>query len=641
MAAYEGFPRCLFLVSCSELHSMRSPNVKADVASGASRCIELERVDYTEESVKFSTLERRGFSSSPILPSPLLMASDNNLNEGIITPNDRLINTLEKCFSELIRKQEDHSEKFNKALEVLKPTPPTLCDDGGVNPNDRLTHTLERCFSELMQKQEDQSDKFQQALEALTPKLEALKPKPPVTDKKTAFWNAYKTLADEHDKEFQQKYSTDLDTALIFAGLFSAVDSAFIIQIQPDIQPHGTPLIILVAQNLLYVSLFSTLLAALLAVLGKQWLMHYMAAGERGTIEARGLERQRKFDGLRKWRFDAVMQMFPLLLQVGLFLFSAALSIYLWKIHLSLAVVVLSFTAIGSIAYTTLLISAIASPDSPFQTPLTPLVARLIPSTLSRKTQILFGRVTVQSRILFRHTCVAARRIRCGNNLLPFFKDNTSSEMTKKSSLDQSKTKEQPSLDAIFDKFPTPSPEVPAVAWALETSTDPRTVAAAAGMVIDLQWLGGMDVRPQLSKLHDGILWSFNYFEMFGGSATTLTTPRDGMSVDAMHLAQAYCTLRCVLMSGWLPAQYLHNKYSDSPEDATWVYKALDCIAAPAAGNGSDWDTRTTVGVAGLLSALIYYRAPVDKNHIYIVLRALALADNVSQHAVLLLVSLF
>ncbi|KAJ7474753.1 hypothetical protein FB451DRAFT_954604, partial [Mycena latifolia] len=51
-------------------------------------------------------------------------------------------------------------------------------------------------------------------------------------DNKTAFWSAYKTLADEHDKEFQQKYSTDLDTSLIFAGLFSAVSSAFIIQIQ-------------------------------------------------------------------------------------------------------------------------------------------------------------------------------------------------------------------------------------------------------------------------------------------------------------------------------------------------------------------------------------------------------------------------
>ncbi|KAJ7264213.1 hypothetical protein C8J57DRAFT_995697, partial [Mycena rebaudengoi] len=121
-------------------------------------------------------------------------------------------------------------------------------------------------------------------------------------DKETAFWDAYKTLADEHDKEFYQKYSTDLDTSLIFAGLFSAVSSAFIIQIQPELQQDpddvtqgllrllihningslfaaadasppddGAPTIIVVAQSLLYISLFSTLLAALLAVLGKQW----------------------------------------------------------------------------------------------------------------------------------------------------------------------------------------------------------------------------------------------------------------------------------------------------------------------------------------------------------------------------------
>jgi hypothetical protein len=47
--------------------------------------------------------------------------------------------------------------------------------------------------------------------------IEALKPRP-VVDKETAFWNAYKTLADEHDKEFYQKYSMDLDTSLIFVS---------------------------------------------------------------------------------------------------------------------------------------------------------------------------------------------------------------------------------------------------------------------------------------------------------------------------------------------------------------------------------------------------------------------------------------
>ena len=71
---------------------------------------------------------------------------------------------------------------------------------------------------------------------------------------------------------------------------------------------------------LLYFSLFLTLLAALLAVLGKQWLMYYSTAGERGTVEVHGLERQHKLDGLCKWRFDAVIQMFPLLLQLALLL---------------------------------------------------------------------------------------------------------------------------------------------------------------------------------------------------------------------------------------------------------------------------------------------------------------------------------
>ncbi|KAJ7866178.1 hypothetical protein B0H13DRAFT_1574884, partial [Mycena leptocephala] len=117
-------------------------------------------------------------------------------------------------------------------------------------------------------------------------------------DKKTVFWTAYKKLADEFDHDFQRKYGNDLDTALIFAGLFSAVSSAFIIQVQPELQqdPNAMtqallailvqnmtgatipvspqpdpPAVTVLAQSLLYFSLFATLLAALLAVLGKQW----------------------------------------------------------------------------------------------------------------------------------------------------------------------------------------------------------------------------------------------------------------------------------------------------------------------------------------------------------------------------------
>ncbi|KAJ7474421.1 hypothetical protein B0H11DRAFT_2282259, partial [Mycena galericulata] len=240
---------------------------------------------------------------------------------------------------------------------------------------DKLINALNAGFKHLVEQNKEQADKLQRAVEALKPVVAAM-------DSKTTFWNAYKTVADEYDKEFLQKWGTDLDTALIFAGLFSAVSSAFITQIQPQIQLHGTSAVIIVAQSILYASLGSTLLAALLAVLGKQWLMYYSAAGERGSIETRGLERQRKLDGLHKWKFEAIMQLFPLLLQFGLFLFAAALSVYLWTVHISLGVVVLGLTFLGSTAYVVLLVSAVVSPDSPFQTPVAPLIVQLMQTAL-------------------------------------------------------------------------------------------------------------------------------------------------------------------------------------------------------------------------------------------------------------------
>jgi hypothetical protein len=161
--------------------------------------------------------------------------------------------------------------------------------------------------------------------------------------------------------------------------------------------------IIVLAQSLLFFSPFSTLLAGLLAVLGKQWLMHYHSVGQRGTIEERGLERQRKFDGLRRWKFDMVMQIFPLLIQFALLLFGAALSIYLWTIHHAIAAIVLVLTSMGVILYGLMVISALASPDSPFQTSLTALC------TQTRITNRPHSGSTAS--IIYRHTCGSAQTL--------------------------------------------------------------------------------------------------------------------------------------------------------------------------------------------------------------------------------------
>lgn len=183
------------------------------------------------------------------------------------------------------------------------------------------------------------------------------------------------------------------------------------------------------------------------------------------------------------------MQVFPLLLQFALLLFAAALSIYLWTIHHAIAAIVLGLTSLGIILYTVMVISALASPDSPFQTSLTALlrvVIQIIPfpdplQKLSLATPDLLRRAFN----FLRQKCSRA----CSSALLPLF--NIWKPITASQSV------------PIFDQIPLPSAEVPAVIWALETSTDPRLVEVAAAVVPELQWPIHLDLRPSLRRLSD------------------------------------------------------------------------------------------------------------------------------------------
>ncbi|KAJ7751337.1 hypothetical protein B0H14DRAFT_3602756 [Mycena olivaceomarginata] len=384
------------------------------------------------------------------------------------------------------------------------------------------------CFTDFLKEQKEQTSRL----------VEELRPKhPPTTDKKTAFWNAYKTLADEHDKELLHRYSTDLDTSLIFAGLFSAVDSAFIIQIQPEIQPHGARPIVIFAQCLLYISLFSTLLASLLAVLGKQWLMYYSAAGEKGSIEVRGLEWQRKLDGLVKWKFEAVIQIFPLLLQLALFLFWAALSIYLRTIHPSIAGIVLVLALCGFIAYCFLLRSAVMHKDSPFQTPLASVLLHLTSTKFWEKSRAIVKQITKPSYAFWTqiHSTASPYFHRLWH-LLPHFRKQCT----------QLSKSEKPT--ALLDiSLLKPSPEVSAVSWVLETSTDPIMVLHAASLVPELQWPSSINVQSQISRVWESFLACFWYALVMNNTMYYwLRGIRDGMHDHIIQLGCAYHVLCCV-----------------------------------------------------------------------------------------------
>jgi hypothetical protein len=111
-----------------------------------------------------------------------------------------------------------------------------------------------------------------------------------------------------------------------------------------------------------------SLLAAFVAMLGKQWLNRYLRHTGGSMIERCG-DRQRKFDGLERWPFRFCMESLPIMLQIALLLLMCGLSRYVWSINTSVGRVVLSFTVLGVLFYIAVVVAGTSSYECPFQTP--------------------------------------------------------------------------------------------------------------------------------------------------------------------------------------------------------------------------------------------------------------------------------
>jgi hypothetical protein len=111
-----------------------------------------------------------------------------------------------------------------------------------------------------------------------------------------------------------------------------------------------------------------SLLAAFVAMLGKQWLNRYLRHAGGSMVERCG-DRQRKIDGMEKWPFRLFIESLPIMLQIALLLLSCGLSRYVWSVNISVARVVISFTVLGVIFYIGIVIAGTSSYECPFQTP--------------------------------------------------------------------------------------------------------------------------------------------------------------------------------------------------------------------------------------------------------------------------------
>ncbi|EIN04819.1 hypothetical protein PUNSTDRAFT_32363, partial [Punctularia strigosozonata HHB-11173 SS5] len=176
------------------------------------------------------------------------------------------------------------------------------------------------------------------------------------------------------DREMIRGYSEDIDSLLIFAGLFSAVLTAFLVelykQLQPDQnqltlqilsdisqqlsemsqgnatspsdalkQPFHDPTHVVAINTLWFLSLVLALGSALVGIIVKQWLREYIVWPTVSPVQHALQLRRFRFDAFKKWRIPTIVTLVPILLQVAVVLFLGGLITLTWTLNRAVFVV--------------------------------------------------------------------------------------------------------------------------------------------------------------------------------------------------------------------------------------------------------------------------------------------------------------
>ncbi|QRV98006.1 hypothetical protein RhiJN_26025 [Ceratobasidium sp. AG-Ba] len=200
-----------------------------------------------------------------------------------------------------------------------------------------------------------------------------------------AIWQLYVNEASEHDTELLKKKNGNLDVMLLFAALFSAIVTAFLIDsknlLREDSGDLTVTLLLAIAQSqhrietsnpqtlpvpqrpnftvpayakwtngLWFSALSLSLVAALVAMLAKEWLAEFATSRSHSPRTYAHLH-QARLQAVRNWRVLYITDLLPSVLHISLLLFSLGLAVYLSVLDFGIAFVQIFIITIALIFY--------------------------------------------------------------------------------------------------------------------------------------------------------------------------------------------------------------------------------------------------------------------------------------------------
>ncbi|KAH9052775.1 hypothetical protein EDB87DRAFT_1569960, partial [Lactarius vividus] len=236
-------------------------------------------------------------------------------------------------------------------------------------------------------------------------------------DNANALWSLHVKEAMSHDEARIRSLKDDMDGVFIFAGLFSAALTSFLVDKIHDIQVdpaqqmvyyqrQNVALLVQISQQVSsiapqvsisstlpppyvfnlnpsdvrvnvfwFMSLVFSISAALLATLVQQWVRDYMHVFQRYSNPLKSARlRQYLYDGAEGWYMPVVAESIPGLVHISLFLFFLGLGDSLLNVNTTVGVTTIVPITICAFLYVFSMFAPVIKPQSPFRNPFSGLI---------------------------------------------------------------------------------------------------------------------------------------------------------------------------------------------------------------------------------------------------------------------------
>jgi hypothetical protein len=202
------------------------------------------------------------------------------------------------------------------------------------------------------------------------------------------FWPRYAKEANQYDNRRIEAWQRNLDVRLLFAGLFSAILTTFIVESYKLLDIYNPPPGFFgpggytVRVNAMWFgSLMTSLIAALLSIHCKQWLDGYgvdlLFTGSPDDLPNICRMRQYRYQGLHRYYIPEVIGLLPVLLYLSLLFFAVGLIDFLWHLNRGIAIYVSCLCGIVVFFHLYTTVTPFFTTQSPFKTPLSILLGNL------------------------------------------------------------------------------------------------------------------------------------------------------------------------------------------------------------------------------------------------------------------------